>query len=103
MKSCFPLCALDSSDRKFKWMDSKPRTRQKQINRESRDNKAKSVGSLVVVNAASEAPTIEKDVLCRRLTVCRKHTVKMFNSPTLHTLCMYVYICMHIKCTDTMK
>jgi len=42
-----------SSERKGEWTDIKPLTREKQINREKRDGKAKSVGSIVTVVSGS--------------------------------------------------
>lgn len=60
---------LDPPERKSKWIESKPKTRDKQINREKRDSKAKSVGTIVVVKAAAEAPTLETNPLYRRLAV----------------------------------
>lgn len=59
----------DIPERKSKWMDVKPKTRDKVINREKRDSKAKSAGSIIVVKAASETPTVENDPLFLRLMV----------------------------------
>lgn len=49
----------------------KPKTREKQINREKRDSKSKSAGSIIVVKAATETPSLEKDPLYLRLNVRR--------------------------------
>ncbi|CAL8116020.1 unnamed protein product [Orchesella dallaii] len=63
-----PISEDTPSERKSKWgLDVKPKTREKQMTREKRDSKSKSAGSIVVVKAATETPSVEKDPLYLRL------------------------------------